>query len=99
MYRKGWRYYRDSTLLWLWFFIIIAAVGYALQHPIFWVVVLCIWIIRAPFRHAFSFAHPFRQFNWMRETRLEFREVEFTSHDGLTLFGRFAPGRNHGTII
>jgi len=99
MYRKSWRYYRDSTLLWLWFFIIIAAVGYALKHPLFWGVVILLWLIRAPFRYAFSFAHPVRQFNWMRENRLELREVEFTSRDGLTLFGRFAPGRNRGVII
>ena len=99
MYRKGWRYYRDSILLWLLFFSMIAACAYALEHPLFWSAAVLFWMIRSPFRYAFSFAHPFRQINWMRETRLEFREVELASRDGLTLFGRFAPGRNHGAII
>lgn len=99
MYKKSWRYYRDSTLLWILFFGLLASGGYALQHPLFWSAVILLWMIRSPFRYAFTFAHPFRQINWLRETRLEFREVEFTTRDGLTLFGRFTPGRNHGTIL
>ncbi len=99
MYRKSWRYYRDWILLWLLFFSMIAACAYALEHPLFWSAAVLFWMIRSPFRYAFSFAHPFRQINWMRETRLEFREVELASRDGLTLFGRFAPGRNRSAII
>jgi pimeloyl-ACP methyl ester carboxylesterase len=99
VYRKGWRYYRDSTLLWALFFSMLAACAYALQHPLFWSVAILLWMIRSPFRYAFSFAHPFRQINWPRKTQLDFREVEFASPDGLTLFGRFAPGRNRGVII
>jgi len=99
MYHKGWRYHRDSTILWILSLSMLAACAYALQRPPFWIAVLLLWMIRVPFRYAFSFAHPFRQINQMRKTRLEFREVEFASRDGLTLFGRFAPSRNHGTII
>lgn len=99
MYRKGWRYYRDSTLLWLSFFAILAAAGYALEHPPYWILVVALWIVRVPFREAFLFAHPSRRFNWPSETHLEFREVTFNSRDGLTLFGRFIPARNSATII
>ncbi|HLO16715.1 MAG TPA: alpha/beta fold hydrolase, partial [Anaerolineales bacterium] len=47
----------------------------------------------------FFFAHPFRRFGWMPENNLNFREVTFQSRDGLTLFGRFVPARNHATIL
>jgi fermentation-respiration switch protein FrsA (DUF1100 family) len=99
MYHKGWRYHRDATMLWILSLSMLAACAYALQRPPFWIAVLLLWMIRAPLRYAFSFAHPFRQINQLRKTRLEFREVELTSRDGLTLFGRFAPGRNRGAII
>lgn len=99
MHRKTWRYYRDSLILWLLFFLLLGTAGYALKHPLFWSVVLFLWFIRNPTRNAFIFAHPFRRFIWMSETPLEFREVTFRSRDGLTLFGRFLPGRNGATII
>jgi len=35
----------------------------------------------------------------MPENNFNFREVTFKSRDGLTLFGRFMPGRNHSTIL
>ncbi len=99
MYRKGWRYYRDSTLLWVTFFIVLAICGYALKDPLYWIMALCLWVIRIPYRNAFRFAHPFRRFNWIGKTYLDFREVTFKSRDGLTLFGRFHPGRNEATIL
>ncbi len=96
---KGWRYYRDSSILWLLFFISIGAIGYSLQRPYFWVVVLCLWYIREPIRNAYSFAHPPRRIPWMGETQLGFREITFKSRDGLTLFGRFLPAKNKSAII
>ena len=99
MYRKGWRYYRDSTLLWVTFFIVIAACGAALRDPLYWIMAISLWMLRIPFRNAFFFAHPFRRFNWIGETFLDFREVTFKSRDGLTLFGRFHPGKNHAAIL
>jgi hypothetical protein len=99
MYRKSWRYYRDSILLWSLFFLIVLAAGYALKHPIYWVAVLMIWALRNPTRKAFFFAHPFRRFGWMPENNLNFREVTFESRDGLTLFGRFVRSRNGATIL
>jgi len=99
MYRKSWRYYRDSFLFWMLFFLLLLSGGYALSHPAYWPLVLFFWFMRNPMRKAFSFAHPFRRFGWMPETHLEFREVTFRSRDGLTLFGRFLPGRNKATIL
>lgn len=99
MYRKGWRYYRDNIILWVLFILLIVAAGLALKNPAYWVVVLAIWFIRSPIRNAFFFAHPYRRFNWMPENNLNFRELTFQSRDGLTLFGRFMPSRNHATII
>ena len=99
MYRRGWRYYRDSTLLWLSFCMILAAGGYALAHPPYWIVTLGLWLIRVPFRNAFVFAHPSRRLGWIEETHLKFRDLTFKSRDGLTLFGRFLPGRNGATIL
>jgi hypothetical protein len=99
MYRKGWRYYRDSILAWTPFFLLVGFAGYALSHPAYWIVVLLIWFLRNPVRMAFSFAHPSRRLGWMEKTPLQFREVTFHSRDGLTLFGRFLPGRNSATIL
>jgi pimeloyl-ACP methyl ester carboxylesterase len=99
MYKKGWRYYRDSTLLWTVFILMLVMAGYALRHPVYWVAVLLLWSIRNPIRKAFVFAHPFRRLGWMPESKLNFREVTFKARDGLTLFGRFVPGRNHATIL
>jgi fermentation-respiration switch protein FrsA (DUF1100 family) len=99
MYRKGWRYHRDSAVLWLLFFLLLGMAGYALSHPIYWLAVLLIWFIRTPIRNAFVFAHPYRRFAWMPETHLKFQEVTFTSRDGLTLFGRFIRSRNQATIL
>lgn len=99
MYRKGWRYHRDSILLWLLFFLLLGMAGYALEHPVYWIAVLLIWFIRTPIRNAFVFAHPYRRFAWMPETNLNFREITFKSRDGLTLFGRFVRSRNHATIL
>jgi len=73
--------------------------SYALGHPVYWIVALLLWFLLSSVRRAFSFAHPPRRFGWMKKTQLEFREVTFKSHDGLTLFGRFIPARNHATII
>jgi fermentation-respiration switch protein FrsA (DUF1100 family) len=99
MYKKGWRYYRDSILLWSLFFLLLAAAGYALRHPVYWIVVLLLWAIRSPVRNAFSFAHPIRRFGWMPESRLHFQEVTFQSRDGLSLFGRFVRSINQATIL
>lgn len=99
MYRKGWRYHRDATLMWVTFFVFLGLCGYALQHPVYWVAALAFWGLRVPFRNAFAVAHPYRRVGWIGETHLEFREVTFPSRDGLTLFGRFHPGRNHATIL
>lgn len=99
MYRKSWRYYRDSILFWTPFFLLLLSAGYALSHPPYWIVVLFLWFLRNPVRRAFNFAHPFRRFGWMEETHLQFREVTFESRDRLTLFGRFLPSRNGATIL
>ncbi len=99
MYRKSWRYYRDSLLVWSLFFLLLLTAGYALRHPIYWIAVLLLWATRNPIRNAFAFAHPFRRFSWMNETNLNFREVTFKSRDGLTLFGRFVRSKNQATII
>jgi uncharacterized protein len=99
MYRKSWRYYRDSIMLWSLFILMVMTAGYALKQPIYWPVVLLIWLIRNPIRNAFVVAHPYRRFGWMPENNLNFRELTFKSRDGLTLFGRFIPARNHATIL
>ena len=99
MYRKSWRYYRDSILLWSLFILMIVTAGLALKQPIYWIAVLLIWFVRNPIRNAFVFAHPYRRFVWMPENNLNLRELTFKSRDGLTLFGRFVPGRNHATIL
>ncbi len=99
MYRRTWRYRRDSILLWLLFFLMLAAAGYALSHPVYWIAVLLIWAIRAPIRNAYIFAHPFRRPDWLPKNDLGFREITFQSRDGLTLFGRFLRSRNHATIL
>jgi len=99
MYRKSWRYYRDSILLWLLFFLMLAAAGYALKHPLYWIAVLLLWSARNPIRDAFVFAHPFRGLGWMPESDLNFQEITFKSRDGLTLFGRFVRSKNHATIL
>ena len=99
MYRKSWRYYRDSIILWSLFILMIVTAGLALKQPIYWIVVLLIWFVRNPIRNAFVFAHPYRRFVWMPENNLNLRELTFKSRGGLTLFGRFVPGRNHATIL
>jgi fermentation-respiration switch protein FrsA (DUF1100 family) len=99
MNRKSWRYYRDSSTVWLSFFLLLFLAGYALRNPAFWIAVLLIWLIRTPLRKAFHHAHPPRGINWLKETALQFREVTFKSSDGLTLFGRFLPGRNKATLL
>jgi pimeloyl-ACP methyl ester carboxylesterase len=99
MHRKSWRYYRDSTIVWASFFLLLFSAGYALRHPIYWILVLLVWFIRSPLRRAFYHAHPPRRISWLEKTALQFREVTFKSRDGLTLFGRFVPGRNKATIL
>jgi len=99
MYRKNWRYYRDAIILWSLFILMLVTSGFALRQPIYWLAVLLLWAIRNPTRNAFMFAHPSRRLAWMPENNLNFREVTFKSRDGLTLFGRFMPGRNHATIL
>jgi uncharacterized protein len=99
MYRKSWRYYRDSILLWSLFILMLVTAGLALKQPIYWIAVLLIWFVRNPIRNAFVFAHPYRRFVWMPQNNLNLRELTFISRDGLTLFGRFVPGRNHATIL
>jgi len=99
MHRKSWRYYRNSTIVWISFFLLLFSAAYALRYPAYWILVLCIWFIRSPVRKAFYHAHPPRRITWLEKTALQFREVTFKSRDGLTLFGRFVPGRNKGTIL
>jgi alpha-beta hydrolase superfamily lysophospholipase len=99
MYRKGWRYHRDSAIVWLLFFLLLGTAGYALRHPIYWIAVLLIWAIRTPIRNAFIFAHPIRRLGWMPESHLNFQEITFQSRDGLTLFGRFVRSKNHATLL
>jgi uncharacterized protein len=99
MYRKGWRYYRDSLLLWSLFLLLLLTAGFALKDPVYWLAVLLIWALQNPTRKAFLFAHPYRRFGWMPEHTLNFREVTFKSRDGLTLFGRFVRSRNGATIL
>jgi pimeloyl-ACP methyl ester carboxylesterase len=99
MYRKSWRYYRDSIVLWSLFILMLVTAGYALRHPLYWIAVLLIWFIRNPIRNAFFFAHPYRRISWMPENNLNFRELTFKSREGLTLFGRFIPSKNHATIL
>jgi len=99
MHRKSWRYYRDSSIVWLSFFLLLFSAALALRSPIFWILVLLVWFLRSPLRRAFYHAHPPRRINWLEKTALQFREVTFKSHDGLTLFGRFVPSRNKATLI
>ena len=99
MYRKGWRYYRDSALVWILIILMLGTAAYALRHPAYWIVVLVLWAVRTPIRKAFIFAHPFRWPGWMPETKLNVQEITFQSHDGLTLFGRFIRSKNHATIL
>ena len=99
MHRKSWRYYRDSAIVWASFFLLLISAGYALRHPVYWILVLLVWFIRSPLRRAFYHAHPPRRISWLEKTALQFREVTFKSRDGLTLFGRFVPGRNKTTIL
>src|SRR6476659_6283885 len=99
MYRKSWRYYRDTILVWSLFLLAIVTASYALEQPIYWLVVLLIWFLRSAIRSAFIFAHPYRRFDWIPQNNLNFRELTFTSRDGLTLFGRFTPSRNQATIL
>ena len=101
MYRrkKSWRYYRDSAIAWVPFFLMLFSAGYALRHPAYWILVLLIWFLRNPVRKAFHFAHPPRRISWTMNTTLHIRDVTFKSSDGLTLFGRFLPSRNRATII
>lgn len=99
MYPKSWRYYRNSLIFWTLLIILLMVAGYALRHPVYWIVALFIWFLLNSARQAFIFAHPYRRFGWMKKTPLEFREVTFKTHDGLTLFGRFIPARNQATII
>jgi uncharacterized protein len=99
MHRKSWRYYRDSSLVWLSFVLLLFSAGYALRNPIFWILVLLVWFIRAPLRKAFYHAHPAHRIRWMEDTPLQFREVTFKSSDELTLFGRFVPSRNKATLL
>jgi alpha-beta hydrolase superfamily lysophospholipase len=99
MYRKSWRYRRDSMLFWLLIILMLAAAAYALRHPVYWIAVLLLWAVRNPLRKAFIFAHPFRWLGFMPETHLNFQEITFKSRDGLTLFGRFVRSRNHATIL
>ncbi len=99
MHRKSWHYYRDSAILWLLFFLLLAVAAYALSHPVYWIAVLLLWYIRTPIRNAFASAHPFRQLAFMPESHLEFREITFPARDGLTLFGRFVRSRNGATIL
>ena len=99
MHRKSRRYYRDSVLLWASFFMLLFSAGYALRQPLFWILVLLVWLIRSPLRKAFYHAHPPRRISWLEETTLQFREVTFKSRDGLTLFGRFLPSRNKATVL
>src|SRR5512142_321000 len=99
MYRKSWRYHRDSILLWSLFFLMLGVAAYALTHPVYWIAVLLIWYVRTPIRNAYVFAHPYRRFGWMPESNLDFREITFQSRDGLTLFGRFVRSKNRATIL
>ena len=99
MRSRGWHYYRDLSLLIILMVLMIATGIYAISHPVYWIAVLLIWAVRTPVRNAFIFAHPARRLAWSPETSLNFRDVTFPSRDGLTLFGRFVPGKNHTTII
>ncbi len=99
MHRKSWCFYRDSAIVWASFFVLLFSAGYALRHPAYWILVLLVWFIRSPLRRAFYHAHPPRRISWLEKTALQFREVTFKSRDGLTLFGRFVPGRNKTTIL
>ena len=99
MHRKSWRYYRDSAIVWIVFFLLLFSAGYALRHPAYWILVLLVWYLRNALRRAFHHAHPPRRISWLEETTLQVREVTFKSRDGLTLFGRFTPSRNKATVL
>jgi pimeloyl-ACP methyl ester carboxylesterase len=100
MYRKSWRYHRDSAIAWIPFFLLIFTAGYALRHPAYWIAVLLVWfLLRNPVRQAYHQAHPPRRISWVQETPLPLREVTFPSREGLTLFGRFVPSKNKATVL
>ena len=99
MYRKSWRYYRDSVIGWMPFFLLLLSAGYALRHPAYWIVVLLVWFLRNPIRRAFYVAHPPRRLTWVEGSSLPIRDVTFKSRDGLTLFGRFIPSKNKATLL
>ncbi len=99
MHRKSWHYYRDLTIVWASFFLLLFSAAYALRHPVVLDPGPAGLVYSNPLRKAFYHAHPPRRINWLEKTALQFREVTFKSRDGLTLFGRFVPGRNKGTIL
>ena len=99
MYRKSWKYYRDLLILAVCILSLVGTGVLALSHPAWWLAFLCLWLIQSAVRNAFTFAHPPRRLNWMPQSPLEFREVTFHARDGLTLFGRFAAGRNRAAVI
>jgi pimeloyl-ACP methyl ester carboxylesterase len=99
MYPKGWRYYRNLSLLIVLALLMIVTAIDAFSRPAFWILVLFIWAIQVPVRNAFFFAHPSRRLAFLHQTDLDFREITFQSRDGLALFGRFLPGKNRATIL
>lgn len=99
MYRKSWMYYRDVVIVWTPFILLLLSASLALKNPVYWSAVLLILFIRNPVRKAFYSAHPPRRIKWVEETALRLREISFKSRDGVTLSGRFLPGKNKATIL
>ena len=96
---RSWRYYRDLSLFYLTMIWMLIAAARALTEPVFWIATLLLWMIHNAVRYAFAFAHPSRRFGLLQTNEPDFKEVTFTSRDGLTLFGRFMAGHNHATIL
>jgi pimeloyl-ACP methyl ester carboxylesterase len=96
---RSWRYIRNSFIFYFAMFAMLIAVVRALRQPVYWAAAVLLWWLYLAVRNAFSFAHPSRRFSFFQPDDAEFKSISFKSRDGLALFGRFIPSRNHATII
>lgn len=96
---RSWRHIRNSCIFYFAMFAMIASAARAMRQPVYWVAAVFFWWLYLAIRNAFSFAHPSRKFSFLQPDDSEFKSISFKSRDGLALFGRFIPSRNHATII
>jgi fermentation-respiration switch protein FrsA (DUF1100 family) len=96
---RNWRHIRNTFIFYFAMFAMIAAAARALKQPVYWAAAVIFWWLYLAVRNAFLFAHPSRRFSFLQPDDTEFKSIAFKSRDGLALFGRFIPSRNHATII